>query len=126
MSNKSRFLYPALTAFLIGTLAAGVRLCGAQEEFLYDEESRRNPFIALVTSDGRLVKFNDRKNFELIVEGIVMGVSGDSYALVSGSIVRQGDLVGGYEVVSIEKKKVIFQKDGQLKEVEFTTEEGEK
>lgn len=128
MSNKRR----ASAIRRAGSFLLTVSVCSvcagvyAQENFHYDDESRRNPFIALVTSDGRLVKFNDEQNFTLMVEGIVMDVSGDAYALVTGSIVREGDLVGGYEVFKIEKNKVIFKKDGQLKQVEFTTEEGEK
>jgi len=97
----------------------------AQEQFVYDSKGKRNPFIPLVAPDGRLLKFdeNEKESGNLALEGIIYDKSGQSYAIVNAQIVRIGDEVGGYQVLKIEKNKVIFVKDGQPKEVELKEEE---
>jgi len=96
----------------------------AQEEFKYDAQGKRNPFIPLVTSDGRLLKLEDTGvSSGLSVEGIIYDKLGISYAIINGDIVKIGDTVGEYQVLKIEQKKVIFIKNGELTEVELKEEE---
>lgn len=98
--------------------------CYAQEQFIYDAKGRRNPFIPLVTPDGRLLELEPRKeNADLFLEGIIYDEHGISYAIVNGEIVNVGDKVGEFQVLKIEKDKVIFIKEGQAKEVELKREE---
>ena len=102
--------------------------CYGQEEFTYDARGRRNPFIPLVTSDGRLTKLDKDKEEvkgELSLEGIIYDKHGRSYALVNGSVVAVSDFVGEYQVLKIEQNKVIFIKDGQPLELELTRRENE-
>jgi len=96
-----------------------------QEEFTYDARGRRNPFIPLVTSDGRLMKLDKDKEEvkgELSLEGIIYDKHGRSYALVNGSVVAVSDFVGEYQVLKIEQNKVIFIKNGQTTEIELKKE----
>ncbi len=101
-------------------------LCAAgQAEFVYDAQAKRNPFIPLVTSDGRLLKLETETGQTpgLSLEGIVYDQYGMSSALVNGEPVRVGDMAGEYQVLKIEKNRVVFVKDGQTLEVELKKEE---
>ena len=110
-----------ITFFISAGLGAGVF---AQNEFVYDDHGKRDPFIPLVTADGRLVKLEDEttKATMLAVEGIMCDEHGISYALVNGEIIKIGDTIGGYQVLRIEKNKVIFIKEGNSTEVELKKE----
>ncbi len=97
----------------------------AQDEFIYDSKGKRNPFIALITADGRLLKLEqeDTTASPLVVEGIIYDKRGLSYAIVNGEIKSIGDKVSDYQVLRIEKNKVIFVKEGQPIEVKLKEEE---
>lgn len=96
----------------------------AAQEFVYDSKGKRNPFIPLVTSDGKLLKLETEESSEgLLLEGIIHDKKGISYAIVNGDVVRAGDNVGDYQVLRIEDNKVVFVKDGEPIEVELKKEE---
>ena len=98
--------------------------CFAQEEFLYDAKGKRDPFISLVTSDGRLLKLEQEEGMSgLLLEGIIYDKNGMSCAIVNSEIVRIGDKLGGFQVLKIDEKRVIFIKEGQIVEVELKKEE---
>jgi len=95
-------------------------LSSAEEQFKYDPKGKRNPFIPIVTSDGKFLKLEseeDISNKELVLQGIIYDKSGLSFAIVNGAVVKTGDMVEGYQILKIEKSKIIFIKDGQLSEV---------
>jgi hypothetical protein len=96
----------------------------AQEEFIYNSKSKRDPFIPLVTSDGRLLKLDKEEGeVDLLVEGIMFDEHGLSYCLINGQIVKIGDVINEYQVLKIEKDKAVFIKDGQPLEIELKKEE---
>lgn len=96
----------------------------AQEEFIYDAKGKRDPFIPLVTPDGRLLKLKQQEEAtELLLEGIIYDEHGLSYAIVNGEIIKIGDKVGDYQVLKVEKNKIIFLKEGEPVEVELKEEE---
>jgi len=98
----------------------------AEEQFVYDAKSKRNPFLSLVTNDGRLLNLEQEETQTepgLLLEGIIYDKNGLSYAIVNGSVVRIGDTVGSYQVLRIEANKVIFIKEGETKEIELKKEE---
>jgi len=97
----------------------------AQEQFVYDAGGKRNPFIPLVTSDGRLLKLDKEEvRGDLLVEGIIYDKQGRSFAIVNALVVGIGDFVGDYQVLKIEPQKVTFIKEGITRVVEI--KEGEK
>lgn len=98
--------------------------CIAEDkDFLYEEKGKRNPFIALVTPDGRLLKLDkEESRGELVIEGIIYDKAGRSFAIVNGNVVGVGDKVLDFQVLKIDEDKVIFIKDGQPIEVEFKKE----
>lgn len=101
--------------------------CFAQEQFVYDAKGKRNPFIPLVTSEGRLLnldKEEGRGKEDLLIEGLIYDKNGRSFAIVNGSVVGVGDTIGNYQVLKIEENRIIFIKEGQTKEIKI--EKGEK
>ncbi|MEW6101527.1 MAG: hypothetical protein AB1481_04460 [Candidatus Omnitrophota bacterium] len=100
------FVFLGLIAFAKSSLS--------EENFVYSAADRRNPFIPLVTPDGRLLQMDKGEEISsLSIEGIIYDRYGESFAVVDGSIVKIGDRIRDYQVLRIEKEKVIFVKDGQ-------------
>lgn len=113
--------YPALACLLL-VVCVGIGL--AQDEFVYDAQGKRDPFISLITADGLLLKLDREENKSaLSVEGIIYDKGGVSYVLVNGTVAKIGDQVGEYQVLRIEQKKVVFIKEGQTFEVIIEKEE---
>jgi hypothetical protein len=97
----------------------------ADENFIYDPQGKPDPFSPWVTSDGRLQILESREkkgSSELSLEGIIYDKYGLSYAVVNGEVVKIGDSIDGYQVLKIEEKRVIFIKEGELKEMEIKEE----
>lgn len=97
------------------------------QEFVYDSKGKRDPFIPLVTPEGRLLKLDKQEPSPgaLTIEGIIYDKHGRSFAIVNTAVVGIGDPVGEYQVLKIQEDKVIFIKDGIPLEVELI-EEGAK
>ncbi len=117
---KSKALLVSLILYLTST---GLGLC--QEQACYDSASRRDPFIPLVTSDGRLLNLDAEKESKasLSIEGIIYDKNGVSYAVVNGNVVKIGDFVGDCQVLKIETNKVTFIKQGETQEIILKKEE---
>ena len=97
-------------------------LAFGQEEFSYDAKGRRNPFIPLVTPEGRLLKLDKQEDTGqqgLTIEGIIYDKLGRSFAIVNATVVGIGDMVGDYQVLKIFDNKVIFIRNGEPLEVEL-------
>lgn len=91
-------------------------------EFVYDAKGKRNPFIPLVTSKGELLLEKEENIAGILLEGIIYDKNGLSYAIVNGEVVKVGDKIGDYQILKVEKNKVIFIKEGQISEVELKEE----
>ena len=117
--NKRFFLF----------LFFGLVFCGAafsEGEFVYNAKAKRNPFIPLVTPEGRLLKLDKQEAVSvegLAIEGIIYDKFGRSFAIVNANVVGIGDIVGDYQVLKIQENKVVFIKDGELLELELTKED---
>lgn len=91
-------------------------------DFTYDAKGKRNPFIPLVTPEGRLLKLDKQEDVTqqgLVLEGIIYDKLGRSFAIVNADVVGIGDMVGDYQVLKIFENKVIFIKNGEPLEVEL-------
>lgn len=94
------------------------------EKFVYNAKRKRNPFIPLVTSDGRILKLDlDENAKNLTVNGIIFDEKNTSYAIVNDQIIKKGDIIGEYQVFKIEINKVIFIKGEESIEVTIEKEE---
>jgi hypothetical protein len=101
-------------------------LAFGQSEFTYETKGKRNPFIPLVTPEGRLLKLDKKETVlsdGLALEGIICDKFGRSFAIVNAAVVGIGDAIGDYQVLKIFQDKVIFIKDGEPLEVELTKKE---
>jgi len=129
--QNSKFKSPCLPAgresLLLFVLIFGFCIFSfAQEEFVYDAKNKRNPFIPLVTPDGRLVKLDrEEEQGDILIEGIIYDKQGRSFAIINDLVVKIGDMVGEYQVLKIEETKVIFLKDGQAMEVRLKKKQKE-
>ncbi len=105
-------------ATIVVIFVLSVAVFAEEQQFVYDPKGKRNPFIPLVTEDGRLVNLDkvEVPVGDVSVEGIIFDKKGRSYAIVNGAVVGIGDAISGYEVLKIENNKVLFIKDGQIKE----------
>ena len=96
----------------------------AQEEIIYEDKGKRDPFIALVTPDGQLINLEPAKpGSNIVLEGIIYDEYGRSYAIINDEIVSVGDNVLDYAVFKIDEDKVILLKDNQP--VEYKLKKGE-
>lgn len=112
--------------------AAGIIICAfiftprslsAEGGFIYDAQGRRDPFIPLVTSDGRLLKLDAKETKgQLTIEGIIYDEKGISYAIVNNVIVKIGDNIEGYQVLKIEADRISFIKEGNVSELKLLKE----
>lgn len=95
----------------------------AQNEFIYEAKAKRDPFIALITSDGKFLQLEKTEvTGALVLEGIIYDKNGVSYALVNGAVVKVGDEIEDYRVLKVEDKKVLLMKDGQITEIKLKKE----
>ncbi|MFA5093248.1 MAG: hypothetical protein WC543_04840 [Candidatus Omnitrophota bacterium] len=114
-----------ITLFL---LFSGLTLAFAQGEFVYDAKGKRNPFIPLVTPEGRLIKLDKLEATStdgLSIEGIIYDKQGRSFAIVNTDVVGVGDMAGEYQVLKIYENKVVFIKDGEPFEVDLVKEDAQ-
>jgi hypothetical protein len=59
----------------------------------------------------------------LSLEGIIYDKYDLSYAIVNGEVVKIGDEVGGYQILSIEQDRVVFIRGGQTKVITLQKED---
>jgi type II secretory pathway component PulC len=113
----------AFLALLIFIAASPYAL--GSENFKYDMKNKRDPFRPLVDKDGNILPEARpaAAAVELNLEGIVWSRNGDSYAIVGGSVVRAGDILGDYKVKNIEKTRVILDRGGQESVINLRGEE---
>ena len=113
----------ALIIFLI-IIAISPALSGI-ENFKYDPKNKRDPFRPLVDRDGNILPEVRpvNTNVELNLEGIVWSKKGDSYAILGGTVVRAGDMLGDYKVKAIDKTKVILMRGDEESVINLRSEE---
>jgi hypothetical protein len=80
------------------------------------KELKRNPFLQPGQTDSSDLEVTGSPAKVLKLEGIVLSGS-LRLAIVSGSPVRVGDVVGPYTVQSIDEGRVVLSKDGELTEL---------
>ena len=117
--NKKRFLlnFISFLCMLITIIIVlTTNLAHAQKKIASDKDVR-DPFIALVTDDGRLLKLERKSSGPVEVEGIIYDSLGVSYVIVNKEILGIGDWVGEYQLYKIEKERVVFLKEGEEMEI---------
>jgi hypothetical protein len=78
----------------------------------YDDRGLRDPFWPLVSSGGALVSYDSNFSVsEMQLEGIISDARG-SAAIINGTIVEQGKMIGLYTVKEVQADRVVLVKDG--------------
>lgn len=99
---------------------------GASGGFVYEAKGKRDPFVVLVTPDGRIIKPPKPKEMTEgppRLEGLMYDAKGTSYAVMDGEVFRAGDMVGAYQIIRIDSNKVLMQKADRVFEVELKKED---
>lgn len=96
-------------AILIILISAMSAFCYA-EDFIYSDNDRRDPFVPLLTKDGKLnIGYGGVTSIdEVILEGILYDPKGGSIAIMNDRMLREHDRIGKIEVRKIEKNRVIL------------------
>ena len=119
LKSKLKNLKSKSALVWIGTISILIlgfwSFASTQEQSTYEAKNKRNPFIQIVTPDGRFLQLDkeDTKQ-ELTVEGIIYDKYGRSYAIVNGLVVEIGSYVKDYQILKIEENKVLFIKEGEI------------
>ncbi len=109
-------------AFKFFLLAISYSLCAASWAWgAYDPKGRRDPLVPLLSADGERIHPPGEEGMEISVEprnpvtlqGIVFDLSGESYAVVNGQIVREQEEISGVKVLKIEPTRVTVLSDGR-------------
>lgn len=91
------------------SLWLGMEVIGGAEEFVY-KKNKRDPFLPLVTEDGKLLQaFGAVALEDVYLEGIIWDPRGDSIAIINGAIVKQGEALDDFKILKIEKDQVVLQ-----------------
>jgi hypothetical protein len=87
----------------------------AQEQFVYDSRDNRDPFMPLLTKDGRPITTYSRIGsiHDIIVEGILYDPQGASLVIINDMILKQADTINGVTVKKIEKNSVLLSFKGE-------------
>ncbi len=111
---------PVMTSFLlclfISLISTGFNVYGNSTDvakvgvdlFKYDAAGRRDPFMPLVTKEGKIAfGYGTIRSIEDIrLEGIVYDPSGDSIAVINGMVLKENDTIGNIKLIKIESDKV--------------------
>jgi len=89
----------------------------AQEDaiFKYEAGVNRDPFIPLVTKDGKLTITYGTLNSinDVILEGILYDPSGESVVIMNDLVLKEGTRAGDIQVKKIEEDRVVLSFEGK-------------
>ena len=104
----------------------GFQVCFAQDAAVVynNDEGRRDPFIALVTPDGRILNLEPTgAGTKIVLGGVIYDEAGGSFAIINDEVVGPGDYIAGHTVLEIQRDKVVLLKDNER--VEYIIEKEE-
>jgi len=101
-----------LLAIIFQLSAVGFRHTAASEEapFIYDSYGNRDPFMPLITKDGRPITTYAKIGSinDVVIEGILYDPQSGSVVIINDIILKQGDSISGIMVKKIEKNSVVL------------------
>ena len=97
---------------------------GAQDNFIYEDHGKRDPFLQLINMAGAVSNYEtDFVIADLVLEGIVQGSGTQNFAIINGKIVKPQDVIGQFTVMKVEPKSVTLTKNNQTFELYLKKEE---
>lgn len=107
---RRRYAIISVVFIFIFTSTFTYLYAGREEPFIYRSEDRKDPFVPLVSKDGKLmIGFGvlDSIN-DVILEGIIYDPERESIVVLNGLILKENDRVGRIKVERIERDSVIL------------------
>ena len=84
-------------------------MCFAEEGFIYPEEMGRDPFEALVNSDGVVNLRLVRQEGDLKLNGIIYSDKPEERtAIINNEMLKEYDYIGAYKIESISSSEVVL------------------
>jgi hypothetical protein len=82
---------------------------------IYDSEDKRDPFMPLLTKDGRPITTYSKISsiHDVFIEGILYDPNGESVVIVNDVVLKQGGSVSGLTVKEIVKDSVTLSFKGR-------------
>lgn len=118
LQEKSRGLMRKFCLFFIVALISANAYAEDIKLFEYPENLERDPFDALVDSNGVLNVRLVRQEGDLEISGLVYSEnSAERIVIVNHEVLREGDIFGAYLVKQILSNKVILEKKGKIIEL---------
>ena len=112
--------------FLV-TLFAGLSPCFCQvkqEDFRYPKEFERDPFEALISSQGVINARLIKQIGDLELNGIIYSNDkGTRRVIINNLLLKENDVIGSYTIQEIKPKEVILDKRGKQVVLELKEEE---
>lgn len=86
------------------------------ERFNYNSKGNRDPFMSLVTDDGRILPGarTSSETGDVDLEGIIWDAGGNSLAIINGKPVKEKQRILNMQVLKIKRASVILQKGGKV------------
>ncbi len=83
-------------------------------EFIYPEDAGRDPFEALIDSQGVIKIRLVRQEKDLILNGIIYDNDGSKrLAVINNTLLKTGDYIGSYRIKEIMLSEVVLIKKGK-------------
>ncbi|MBU1087414.1 MAG: hypothetical protein KKD05_07835 [Candidatus Omnitrophica bacterium] len=109
-------MFKKILIIVILLLLSASAFAKADRDFVYKDKQTRDPFISLVTSDGRILpgarEITESTNVEL--EGVIWDPNGNSLAIINGKPVKEQQRIMNLQVLKIKKDSVLLQKEGKV------------
>lgn len=102
--NKRKIIY----GFFFAGICFYAQYALASDRYLFTSEDR-DPFMALITSTGRVLVAQQMTLSNLVLKGIIYSPE-KKLAVINDEIFKEDDSVGDYIVETIEEKRVILKK----------------
>ena len=81
------------------------------DSFVYNDHEKRDPFWPLVSPSGTILSYDkDLLISEINLEGIMANSQGHNIAILNGTVLKEGDHIGLFEISTITKTQVILKK----------------
>ncbi len=85
-------------------------------EFTYQSKGNRDPFMSLVTKEGRILPGarTVTGNGDIELEGVIWDPNGKSMAIINGKLVKEQQRIMNMQILKINKTSIILQKGGKV------------
>ena len=89
-------------------------LCFGEDKFIYPTDSDRDPFEALINSDGVINIRIVRQLGDLELNGIIYSqTSQERVVIINNTMLKEGESIGTYKIEEISPSQVVLDRNGK-------------